>query len=73
LLEQTPFMNLVNDLGSDIAMAFLFESKYREKLEGNGVVDLISRVRFVLEPTGGKQLVDAPQAPHSTEARSCSN
>jgi hypothetical protein len=44
-------MNLVNELGSDIAMAFLFERKYREKLEGNGVVDLISRVRFVLEPT----------------------
>lgn len=66
-------MNLVNDLGSDIAMAFLFESRYREKLEGNGVVDLISRVRFVLEPTIGKRLAEGPQALHSTEDRLLSN
>jgi hypothetical protein len=54
-------------------MAFLFESRYREKLEGNGVVDLISRVRFVLEPTIGKRLADAPQSLHSTEDRLLSN
>lgn len=66
-------MNLVNELGSDIAMAFLFESKYREKLEGNSVVDLISRIRFVLEPTSGRRLADAPQSLQSTEDRPLSN
>ena len=66
-------MNLVNDLGSDIAMAFLFESKYREKLEGNGVVDLISRVRFVLEPTGGKLRDESPSNLQISDDRHLSN
>lgn len=66
-------MNLVNELGSDIAMAFLFESKYREKLEGHGVVDLISRVRFVLEPTSGKLRDESPSNHQIADDRHFSN
>jgi hypothetical protein len=67
-------MNLVNELGSDIALAFLFERRYREKLEGNEVVDLISRVRFVLEPTSGKShTADASRYLQPSDDRPISN
>ena len=66
-------MNLVNELGSDIAMAFLFERKYREKLEGNEVVDLISRVRFVLEPTIVRRRNETPSNLPMADDRHFSN
>jgi hypothetical protein len=66
-------MNLVNELDSDIAMAFLFERKYREKLDGNQVVDLISRVRFILEPASGNPGVEDPSNLQMAEDRHLSN
>lgn len=66
-------MNLVNELGSDIAMAFLFERKFRDKLEGSEVANLISRVRFVLESTSGKRPADKSLSLHPVEDRPLSN
>jgi hypothetical protein len=42
-------MNLINDLGTDLALAFLVEQRYREKIDSEDALALIGRVRSVLE------------------------
>lgn len=42
-------MDLINDLGTDLALAFLVEKRYRQKLDSEEALALISRVRDLLE------------------------
>ena len=44
-------MELINDLGTDLAVAFLVEKRYRQKLDTEEALELISRVRDLLEST----------------------
>jgi len=42
-------MDLINDLGTDLALAFLVEKRYQQKLDSAEALALISRVRDLLE------------------------
>jgi len=42
-------MNLINELGTDLAFAFLVEQRYRQKIDSEDALALISRVRVLLE------------------------
>ena len=42
-------MNLINELGTDLALAFLVEQRYREKIDSEDALALIGQVRSVLE------------------------
>jgi hypothetical protein len=42
-------MNLINELGTDLALAFLVEQRYREKIDSDDALALIGQVRSVLE------------------------
>ena len=42
-------MELINDLGTDLAVAFLIEKRYQQKLDSEEAVALISRVTELLE------------------------
>ena len=44
-------MELINDLGTDLAVAFLVEKRYQQKLDSEEALALISRVKDVLEST----------------------
>lgn len=43
-------MNLVNELENDLALAFLVDKKYSEKVDSAEVVALMDRVREILQP-----------------------
>lgn len=43
-------MNLLDELGNDLAFAFLVEKKHREKIDSKEVVVLIERIKDVLKP-----------------------
>ena len=42
-------MNLINDLGTYLALAFLVEKRYRQKIDSEDALALIRRVRCLLE------------------------
>lgn len=42
-------MDLINDLGTDLAFAILVEQRYRQKIDSNEALALISRIRTLLE------------------------
>jgi hypothetical protein len=42
-------MELINDLGTDLAVAFIVERRYQQKLDSEEALALISRVRDLLE------------------------
>jgi hypothetical protein len=42
-------MNLINDLGTDLALAFLVEKRYRQKIDSEEALALIRQVRCLLE------------------------
>ena len=52
-------MNLISDLGTDLAVAFLVEKKFRQKIDSVEAIALIDRVRKQLELVtghGGRQI-----------------
>lgn len=52
-------MNLIDDLGNDLAFAFLVEKKHVEKIDSKEVVILIKRIKDVLKPiSSGKSLLE---------------
>lgn len=48
-------MDLIDDLGNDLALAFLVEKRHSHKIDKKGVVDLIGRVKEVLEPVSEEE------------------
>ena len=54
-------MDSANELSSELALAFLVEKKYTERLNSTDVLALIGKIKEVLQPLsakeeGGKQL-----------------
>lgn len=47
-------MDLVNDLGNELAVAMLVEKKHSEKIDSKDVLSLICRIREVLEPVSSR-------------------
>jgi len=43
-------MDLLNELGTDLALAFLVEKKHTEKINRKDALALIAKVRKVLQP-----------------------
>ncbi len=43
-------MNLIDELGNDIALAFFVEKKHSEKVDSRDVLELIGKVKRILEP-----------------------
>ena len=52
-------MDLINDLGTELALAFLVERRFRQKIDSQKALALISQVRRLLE----SELGDAHHAP----------
>ena len=61
-------MELINDLGTDLAVAFLVEKRYREKLDSEEAVALISRVRNLLESSEELDRTDPTDKPLTRSA-----
>ena len=51
-------MNLVNELSSELVLAFLVEKKHAEKLDNNDALALIGRVKEILKPLSAEQSAD---------------
>lgn len=62
-------MDLVNELSSELALAFLVEKKHAEKLNTNQVLALIGRVKEVLLPLSAEKSVDTIALPSATSAK----
>lgn len=43
-------MDLISDLGNDLAVAFLVEKSYIQKIESKEVPALMARIRAALQP-----------------------
>lgn len=48
-------MDLIDDLGTDLALAFLVERKHREKIESEDVLPLIRRIKAALQSVSYRQ------------------
>ncbi|MCB1024472.1 MAG: hypothetical protein KDB79_08780 [Acidobacteria bacterium] len=58
-------MNLVSDLGNDIAFAILVEKKYREKVDSKELIPLISNVRDALRTISERETKQSEIAMHT--------
>ncbi len=47
-------MELVNDLGSDVALAILIEKRHSANIDSREILPLISRIREILEPISSR-------------------
>lgn len=61
-------MDLVNDLGKDLALAMLIEKKHSEKIDSEEIMSLLSKVREVLEPLSDKDHSQIIFTPITSEA-----
>jgi hypothetical protein len=52
-------MELINDLGTDLALAFLVEKRFRQKIESKEAAKLIGRIRRLLESTAAEHPYEA--------------
>lgn len=48
-------MNSANELGSELALAFLVEKKYADKMNSSDILALIGKVKEVLQPLSAKE------------------
>ena len=48
-------MNLINDLGDEVAFAVLVEKKHLEKINSGDVLPLISRIKEVLQTVSAEE------------------
>ncbi len=47
-------MDLLNDLGNDVALSILVKKTHFEKLDSKEILPLITRIREVLEPISSR-------------------
>ncbi len=47
-------MELVNDLGSDVALAILIEKGHSTTIDSGEILSLISKIREILEPISSR-------------------
>lgn len=43
-------MDLINELGNELALTFLVEKKFTEKIESSDVPSLIEKIKGILQP-----------------------
>lgn len=48
-------MNLISDLGTDLAVAFFVEKQHRQKIESKDIPAFICRIEAVLDSEAGDQ------------------
>lgn len=48
-------MNLINDLGDEVAFAVLVEKRHLEKIDSGDVLPLISRIKEVLQAVSAEE------------------
>ena len=53
-------MDLINDLGTDLALAFLVEQRYRQKIDPVRARALIDQVKKLLESSSLVNMAKAP-------------
>lgn len=66
-------MDLVNELSSELALAFLVEKRHAERLNTNQVLALIGRVKEVLLPLSAEKSVDTVILPSAISAKTISH
>jgi len=49
-------MDIINDLGNDLALAFLVEKKHGQKIGSQDVLALIRRIKAALHRVDGRQV-----------------
>lgn len=54
-------MNLINDLGNDLAVAFLIERRHSQKLDSREAIDLISHIKAALERIASNEQGAGPE------------
>lgn len=54
-------MDLIDEIGSDLAVAFLIEKRHSQKIESREAIDLINRIQGLLSETGDKLTANAPR------------
>lgn len=47
-------MKLINDLGSDVALAVLIEKRHTATIDSKEIFSLITRIREILEPISAR-------------------
>ncbi len=55
-------MDLISDLGNDLAVAFLVEKRHGQKIESKEVLALIGRIRAALQPLSRSEGVSVSEA-----------
>ncbi len=60
-------MDLVDDLGNDLALAILTENKYGKKIDSKQILPLMSKIREVLETVSTKDHTNLPTDSDNTE------
>ena len=65
-------MDLVNELSGELALAFLVEKKYSERLNANDILTLIGRVKEVLLTLPPNESPDRAIMPCAVVARTIS-
>ena len=53
-------MDLINDLGTELAFAFLVEKRYRQKIDSEAALALIGRVQNLLAATAKHRAESTP-------------
>lgn len=48
-------MDSANELSSELALAFLVEKRYAEKINSSEIVTLIGKIKEVLQPLSAKE------------------
>ncbi len=66
-------MDLVNELSSELALAFLVEKKHAERLNKNDVLALIGRVKEVLISHSAEKSADTVVLPSVISAKTISH
>ncbi len=66
-------MNLVNELSSELVLAFLVEKKHAEKLDNNDALALIGRVKEVLKPLSAEKSADTLALSSASNAKTVSH
>lgn len=63
-------MELLNELGNDLALAFLVEKKHKSKIDSRSALALIGRVREVLKPISSEKITGNDSGAERSVARS---
>ncbi len=55
-------MDLLNELGNELALTFLVEKKFTEKIQSSDVPPLIDKIRDILQPISSAEKAKYPTA-----------